>query len=61
MSEKESSHEKSSPRSGKSMGVCKVCGNQFRLKRKTKHSAAKLLTGIICPACGTHKKPEVKK
>jgi len=61
MADKESSHVKSAPRSGKSMGVCKVCSNQFRLRRKTMHSSSKLLTGVICPACGAPKKPEVKK
>jgi transcription elongation factor Elf1 len=47
--------------SGKSFGSCKICGNQFLLKRKTKHRAAKLLAGVTCPICGTPKKPEAQQ
>lgn len=49
--------------SGRSFGECKVCGNQFKLKRKTKHSHLKILSGVICSKCGkpnpsTQKKEE---
>jgi hypothetical protein len=61
MSAKESAHVKSAPRGGKSFGICKKCGKQFKLKRITKHCSAKVLTGVICSACGTPKKPESKR
>lgn len=61
MSVKETSRVQSKPRSGKSLGTCKQCGSQFRLKRKTKHKASKILSGVICPACGAPKKVVAKK
>ena len=60
MSVKESMKEKLVPRAGKSFGLCKICGNQFKLKRKTKHKHDKVLSGVTCPECGKPKKPDMK-
>lgn len=59
MSGDEPARGASGPRGGKSYGLCKKCGNNFKLKRHAKHRASKILEGVICPACGSPKKPEM--
>lgn len=46
---------------GKSFGECKICGNTFKLKRKTKHRKG-TIKGVICSRCGKNgEKRKTKK
>lgn len=47
-------------RAGKSFGVCTVCGQKFKLKKKSKHNKEKIIKAL-CSICGVDKEKQSKK